>query len=49
MCSLAEQNLAPSTKVLPGLCGALVLAGLEADDGFSCLQLFLGKIPLALL
>jgi hypothetical protein len=47
--SLAEQNLPPSAKILSGLRGALVLSGLQANDGFSCSQLFLSKIALALL
>jgi hypothetical protein len=34
---------------LSGLRGAFVLAGLQANDGFSCLQLLLRKLPLALL
>lgn len=48
-CSLAEQNLSPSANILTGLGGALVLSGLEANDGLSCLQLLLSKVALALL
>lgn len=49
VCSLAEQNLPPSAKILSGLRGALVLSGLQTNDGFSCSQLLLSKIALALL
>lgn len=49
ICSLSEQDFAPSTNVLSSLCGALVLAGLQANDSFSCSQLLLGKVALTLL
>jgi hypothetical protein len=49
VCSLAQQNLPPSANILSGLGGALVLSGLQANDGLSCFQLLLSKISLALL
>lgn len=46
---LAEQNLAASADILTSLGGALVGAGLEANDGLASLQLLLGELALALI
>lgn len=46
---LAEQDLARGAKVLARLRGALVLAGLQADDGLAGAQRLLAEVTPVLL
>ena len=45
---LAQDDLAASAHVLASLAGALVLAGLEADDGLASFELLLAEVTLGL-